>query len=79
MPAPSLAPITPTHERFLFGTYKWFSGATPRPVMELIAHEKDLRYRNQDTDPTVAERLRKNSSYHPQHTGLRTLAGLKFV
>ena len=71
-----LASITPTHDEFLAGLYKRFSSPTPRPIMKLIAHEKDLRYRNQDTDPTVAKRLVEEKSYHREHHALRTLAGL---
>jgi hypothetical protein len=74
--ADHMAEITRTHEKFLFGTYKWFSGPRPRPIMKLIAQEKELEYRNQDTDPTVAKRLDEDWSYHRTHDGLRRLAGV---
>jgi hypothetical protein len=70
-----MADIAPTHEEFLFGIYKWFSCAVVRPITRLIAHEKNLQYRNQDCDPSVAKRLAKDKSYHPKHEGLRRLAG----
>lgn len=71
-----MAPITPTYKNFLAGLYKIFSSPVTRPIMTAIAHEKDIRYRNQDTDPTVAKRLVADKAYHPQHAGLRKLAGL---
>ena len=70
------ADITPTHEEFLFGIYKWFSGRAVRPIMRLIAQEKSLQYRNQDCDPSVAKRLSQQKSYNPDHEGLRRLAGV---
>ena len=71
-----LAPITPTYTRFLYGTYKWVSKPTTRPVAERIQGERNIQYRNQEADQTVGKRLREDKAYHPNWEALRRLAGI---
>jgi uncharacterized protein (DUF2235 family) len=71
-----MASITPTYNRFLFGTYKWFSRPKKRPIETEITDEKDIKYRNQDADPSVSKRLREDKLYHANWDGLHRLAGI---
>jgi hypothetical protein len=73
-PSTLLAPITPTHARFLGGLYQWFSKPAPRPITELIEGETKLEFRNQDLDGSAVQRLLQDREYGARHAALRSLS-----